>query len=52
VIDPSAGKDSKTSKIGYDATKPLGKDEKFEKIAVPPDVWSKIKRIVDGYLTE
>jgi len=51
VIDPSAGKDSTTSKIGYDATKPLGKDEKFEKIAVPADVWSRIKSIVDGYLT-
>jgi 2,5-furandicarboxylate decarboxylase 1 len=50
VIDPSAAKDFKTSKIGYDATKPLGKDEKFEKISIPADIRSKIKGIVDGYL--
>ena len=50
VIDPSAARDFKTSKIGYDATKPLGKDEKFEKISIASDIRSKIKAIVDGYL--
>jgi UbiD family decarboxylase len=50
VIDPSAEKDYRTSKIGYDATKPLGKDEQFEKISLPANVWSKVKGVVDGYL--
>jgi len=52
VIDPSAGtdKDFTTSKIGYDATKPFGMDERFEKIKVPQGTWDKVKKIVGGYL--
>lgn len=49
VIDPSAGEGSVTSKIGYDATKPLGQEEKFEKIGLPDGAWSKVSKILGGY---
>lgn len=45
VIDPSASEEFLTSKIGFDATKPLGEKEKFEKIGLPEEVWSKISKI-------
>ncbi|MEE9611694.1 MAG: UbiD family decarboxylase, partial [Desulfatiglandales bacterium] len=50
VIDPSASEKSLTSKIGFDATRPSGRKEKFEKIALPEEVWSKISKILGGYL--
>ena len=58
-IDPSAFEkgpgssgsgqsDILTSKVGLDATRPLGEIEKFERIGVPPDV----KKRVDDLLTK
>jgi 2,5-furandicarboxylate decarboxylase 1 len=50
VIDPSAGDGYITSKIGFDATRPLSADmEKFEKIRVPEDVRVKIESIMKKY---
>ncbi len=37
---------TKTSKIGLDATKPLGEPEKFERIRVPPDVRKRVEAII------
>lgn len=40
----------KTSKMGIDATKPLGEYERYEKIDVPEKAKSKIKPIIERYL--
>jgi len=34
-LDPSAGKSAITTKVGIDATKPLGKDEEYERAKLP-----------------
>jgi 2,5-furandicarboxylate decarboxylase 1 len=47
-IDPSAGANQLTSKIGIDATKPMGKLKEFEKIDVPPAAMAKAKRILSS----
>jgi len=52
VIDPSASENHMTSKIGFDATRPLGQKEKFEKIRIPDGVLTKIEGIMKGYLSE
>jgi 2,5-furandicarboxylate decarboxylase 1 len=49
VIDPSANERHYTSKIGFDATRPLGKKEKFEKVRIPENVWSRVRKILEGY---
>ena len=49
VIDPSANERHYTSKIGFDATRPMGKKEKFEKVRVPENVWSRVRKILEGY---
>jgi 2,5-furandicarboxylate decarboxylase 1 len=50
-LDPSAAERGNiTAKIGFDATKPLGKEKEFEKIAVPQDAIAKAKEIVQKYL--
>jgi UbiD family decarboxylase len=47
-IDPSTGENHITSKIGIDATKPVGRARDFEKIDVPPQAMAKVKKILAG----
>jgi 2,5-furandicarboxylate decarboxylase 1 len=59
-IDPSAGRQevtgefsiiaNETSKLGIDATKPLGDLKRYERTDVPGGVKSKIGPIIDNYL--
>ncbi len=49
VIDPSADERHYTSKIGFDATRPLGEKEKFEKVRIPENVWARVRKILEGY---
>lgn len=50
AIDPSTGAGRMTAKLGLDATKTLGEDAKFEKIALPSQVSRKVQRIISAYL--
>lgn len=50
-IDPSARNSKYTSKMGMDATKPLGQQEKFEKIDVPRPAADKMKSLIDKALS-
>lgn len=60
-IDPSAGRQevtgefailaNETSKIGIDATKPMGDIETYERTDIPDEVKTKIGPIVRNYLT-
>lgn len=40
---------TRTSKMGIDATKPLGELERYEKVAVPPDVQERVEQVVRKY---
>lgn len=60
-IDPSAGKQvvtgefsilaNETSKIGIDATKPMGDLERYERTDVPDAIKKKIGSIIENYLS-
>lgn len=49
-LDPSRKEDDTTAKLGLDATKPLEKPERFEKIGLPKDVEEKVTQIIRKYL--
>jgi 2,5-furandicarboxylate decarboxylase 1 len=40
---------TRTSKMGIDATKPLGELERYEKVAVPPDIQERVEQVVRKY---
>lgn len=49
-IEPSLKEGLITSKLGIDATKPIDKPEKFEKVSVPKDIEKKTLKILEKYL--
>jgi len=49
IIDPSVSEKYRTSKIGFDATRPFGQKEKFEKIGLSGEVESKIRDLFRDY---
>jgi 2,5-furandicarboxylate decarboxylase 1 len=50
ALDPSTKPNYLTAKMGLDATKPLGQEEKFEKIDVPRNVRKRMSDILEKYL--
>lgn len=48
-LDPSVRDGVIGSKLGIDATKPLGEGDRFKKIAVPPSAESKARKILEQY---
>jgi 2,5-furandicarboxylate decarboxylase 1 len=50
LLDPSLNEQFLSSKVGFDLTKPLQQQERFEKITVPSDIREKAKEILKRYL--
>ena len=50
ALDPSTKPNYLTAKMRLDATKPLGQEEKFEKIDVPQNVRERMSNILEKYL--
>ncbi len=49
VLDPSTGKNWTTTKIGFDATKPLTEVNKYRKVRVPEEIEKKVEENWDTY---